>query len=161
MKLRWSNGHSRAVEFDAGSRKRFAKMLENAMLDYRRGGARERLELHVEAQPGLWVNPLFPPDLREEPIKMPVDNAPAEGIRIARQTHTCHWPGQEPFGVAEPVVCGRYHADWLLVIGPGRWHAEAVYAACMAAISDTNQFAGFVGDIVRPAATKSKRPQCG
>ena len=49
---------------------------------------------------------------------------------------------------AEPTLCGQYDADWVLQVGPGRWHGEAVFAACMAAITSSHQFTAFLGDVI-------------
>ncbi|HUX00607.1 MAG TPA: hypothetical protein VMY35_06450 [Phycisphaerae bacterium] len=191
MKLRWSNGHNRAHEFDGGSRADFERTLEDAMIEYRRvdgSAATERLELHVEDSPGVWVDPVFPPAADAEPIRFPADfcngratDGHAE-FRLARRTHVIQsaapvcagsrtrgdWQivlgdGYSPR--AEPTLCGLYWADWVLKVGPGRWHADVVYAACVAAIRAANEFSGFiadvgeaVGDVAREHSTREVPP---
>ncbi len=268
MKLRWSNGSSRSVEFDAGKRSDFAMTLENAMLSYRqplavesrvmvfrrtssgRIGAvlgdrywqsqhvwrdlddarraivarelyvppdvtveyrvvddirayianfvatnerrvsevaaairarghtlagdiwsthndRDALQLHVEASPDHWVDPIFPPAPHSSPIYMPCDYCNGQPtpdgyaeIQLSRQTHVIQSESSlygghpvelvHPHGYhdsPEPTLCGLYWADWCLKIGPGHWHAGAVYDACLSAIGATNQLTGFIADV--------------
>jgi hypothetical protein len=47
----------------------------------------------------------------------------------------------------DPTCCGLYWADWVLKIGPGHWHTDAVYMACVAAIQYTNGLTGLVADV--------------
>jgi len=122
------------------------------------------LELHVETAPGRWEQPLFPPAPGAKPIRMPATHG-VDTFRLGRRTHVIqsdrplsggarargdvrevHGAGYHD--AAEPTLCGLYWNDWVLKIGPGHWHALAVYQACMAAIAASNRFMGFVADVV-------------
>jgi len=199
MKFRWSNGSSAAVEFSHhGDIDTFANVIESAMLTYRSiwskklprnqrreeiariareynqkilgyGGARDRLELHVESDVDHWVDPVFPPRPGAPVIHLPglVNGQEAhDGIVMSRRTHVINHDGPMygghppelvmPAGYSptpEPQLCGVYWNDWVLKIGPGFWHAKHVYDACLAAIHGSNQFRGFIGDVVENLPT--------
>jgi hypothetical protein len=133
------------------------------------GQSDELLYLHIEADAGMWAEPVFPPATGDVPIRLPATTLNGQPcpdgraeFRLARRTHVllaadkrvvltagpdhqvvhtgCH---DEP----EPTLCGLYRNDWVLVVGPDHWHGPAVFAACAAAVGGQHAFTAFVGDV--------------
>jgi hypothetical protein len=180
MKLRWSNGTSCADEFDAGARATFEQALVDGLIAFRRhAGPDARAELHVEGKPGYWMKPIFPANPDEQPIKFAagsldsVNGVPTNGKPIALRMGHNTWvmnsrsrlsggPSHEivhPGGYHElpyPTCCGLYWADWVLHIGPGHWHADAVYLACLAALEWVNGLTGLAADVAEIVADKKQ-----
>lgn len=129
--------------------------------------ATDYLELHVQASLDRWQDPIFPPPENAETIHFPCDYCNGQktengfaDIQIARQTHvvnsTMALSGGHPakrvhpqgyHDTPQPTLCGLYWNDWCLKIGPGHWHADAVYDACLSALRTDGQFTGFIADV--------------
>lgn len=157
---------------DAYTRERLAAMESRGhVLRGYLDGWGSRAELHVEAAPDRWQQPIFPPRDDEPPITMPCDlcngQPTVDGqatFQLARQTHVITSRGAlyggsrhrgdhkqvHPEGYHEtpdPTLVGLYWNDWVLKIGPGHWHGDAVYDACVSALQSSNQFTGFIADV--------------
>ena len=143
MKLRWSNGSSRAVEFEVDRVEDCAAALENAMLDYRRGGSMplSRIELHVEGAPNLWALPIFPLTEAQSVPAYPRVSLPAI---TAGTAHVINCVGRAADPTTELRVRGT---DYVLIVGPDNWHGDAVFRACCAGREYISRLRGFVADV--------------
>ncbi len=152
MRLRWSDGWSLSVEFTAGRRQDLARILENALIEFRRHRPRARAELHVLAYRDRWTTPV---------IKWPRDrwaymdgeaNTTVNGRDASRgwimAGGYCHVinlveraPDTEGTG---PFVRGT---EDVLIVGPACWHADRLYAGCIRAIQYMNELHGLACDV--------------
>lgn len=149
-RYRWSNGSTAAVEFCARSRRDFERAVADAHHVYRRWVGDERLELHVMVDPdaGWWMDPVFPRPTGGIEIRPGTfDNLPAGGrIITTTRAHVITLTGVAPDECPVPVVRGT---DYVLVVGPGRWHGDALYRGCMAALGEMGALTGFLADVFR------------
>ena len=131
MRLRWSNGHSAAVEFDAHDPAHMANALCDALIEFRKQHGQSRIELHVNVSPDRWTDP--------SALSLPDGSA----------TYYCHvinLVGRAPDADGTPPqVRGTDH---VLVIGPGAWHADDLFSACMHSIRHSNQLSGLGADVI-------------
>jgi hypothetical protein len=153
MRLRWSDGHSHAVEFAAGARAEFADALDGALVEFRRVYGEARVELHVQAGIDRWTDPVLT-FAQSDWVKMPaMSNARVNGIDVSDR----EWVIQG--GYVKTINCaGRVpldpdgtppHANGLmvLVVGPGAWHADELYMGCIKAIQAMGHLTGLAADV--------------
>lgn len=149
LKLRWSDGHSFAVEFCADSPAQFSRAATDALLDCRLHHSKTaRLELHVRAG-DYWINPhLINP---QGPIE-----AFGRQILGRLQGHVINLPNWPADATDIPLVRGT---DYVLVVGPDNWHSEIVFDACLAASHYMRNFNSFVAGVVETIEAKHETNQ--
>jgi len=153
IQVRWSDGQTLAIEFTMpGARERFADVLANALIEFRRHRPAARAELHARIADDRWTDPIinYP---EERWIKMPgMQNQYVGGhdasqgwLITGRYCHVINVPGYDPDAEGTgPVVRGT---DDVLIVGPGAWHGERLYVACLAAVRTDGLFTGLINDI--------------
>ncbi len=134
MKLRWSNGHSAAVEFEANRPEEMADAMCNALIEFRRLHGIARVELHVNVGPETWTDPSAVP-------------LPGEGIYSA--TFLCHVINCNGRVASDPddTPPRTRGTDYVLIVGPGAWHGPVLFSACMNSIRYFNALAGLGSDV--------------
>lgn len=155
MKLRWSDGRSHAVEFEAFSAEELPEAMTNALITYRAKHGAARVELHVEAAPAHWNDPYL---RLHDPEPTATPEIVISGYYYV---HVINRPGH-PAAVdgrpyLEPSGC-----DYVLWVGPDGWHAPTLWAGVMAAVGRMNALNGFIGDVmdgVREHFNREDNPQ--
>ena len=139
MKLRWSNGTSAAVEFEAHDADSMADAMCDALIEYRQQYGEWRVELHVNVAPDRWNDP--------SGLAVPDDGRPHNPFR--GHTGFCHVinvNGRQPADPDDscPVVRGT---DYVLIVGPGAWHGPELFSACLNSVRYYNSLCGLGADV--------------
>lgn len=125
--VRWSDGRSVAVEFELpGLPEHMAAHMGNAMIEFRRLSS-ARAELHVCCG-AVWSDPIM-----------------ARATDGHERTHVICSPRLAADVTPYPIIRGT---DFVLVVGPGNWHGDAVWRGAMEARRASRRFNQFTSDVV-------------
>lgn len=130
-----------SVEFECGRAGDMAGAMCDALIDYRLKRGASRAELHVLAGPDRWTDPAM---------------HWADGGGYVHVINCADRLPPDPDG-SNPAVRGT---DYVLIVGPGAWHAEAVWAGVMGAVRHYNGIAGLCADVIEAIGSPSAMKGC-
>lgn len=136
---RWSDLSSLAVTFAIGRREDFARTMADALLEFRRHRPNATAHLHVQSG-DVWLQPIMPVERPRAAVKF----LGGELTFTHAQTSVMNEPGVK--GDLKAFANGHPAARTLMV-GPDRWHGDAVFAGCMAAKGKGDEFHGFTNKV--------------